>query len=102
MKALRTERIVVLLCLFFLRMAGQATTGSIVGTITDPSGRVIAGAAVTVTNMDTAIATKTTTDGSGNYVATPLAIGRYSVAIEAPGFKRSISSGITINVQDRI
>jgi hypothetical protein len=85
-----------------LPAAGQTTTGSIVGTVTDPSGGVIAGAAVTVTNMDTNIQTKSTTDASGNYVVTPLPIGRYSVAIEAAGFKKSVDSGITLNVQDRI
>ncbi len=102
MQLFRTERLVVLLGLCLLRVAAQSTTGAIVGTVTDPSGRIIAGATVTATNVDTNIATKATTDGSGNYVVTNLAIGRYSVAIEAAGFKRSVQSGITLNVQDRI
>jgi hypothetical protein len=99
---MRVEKFFLLLCVCLLPAAGQTTTGSIVGTVTDPSGGVIAGAAVTVTNMDTNIQTKSTTDASGNYVVTPLPIGRYSVAIEAAGFKKSVDSGITLNVQDRI
>jgi carboxypeptidase family protein len=99
---MRVQKIFLAVCVCMLPVAGQTTTGSIVGTVTDPSGGVIAGATVTVANMDTNIETKSTTDASGNYVVTPLPIGRYSVAIEAPGFKKSVNSGITLNVQDRL
>lgn len=78
------------------------TTGSIVGTVTDASGGMIANAAITVTNLDTNIAVKTATKASGDYVVTPLAIGRYSVTVETAGFKKSVESGITVNVQDRV
>jgi hypothetical protein len=83
-------------------VAAQTTSGSIVGSVTDVSGAAVPGASVTVTNVDTNIATKTTTDTSGNYVVTPLGVGHYSVTVEARGFKRSVSAGITLNVQDRI
>src|SRR5260370_37995328 len=69
---------------------------------TDASGGVIAGASITITNMDTGIAVKTTTDNTGTYVVTPLRVGRYSVAVEAAGFKKSVRSDITVNVQDRV
>ena len=49
-----------------LPLAAQTTTGSIVGTVTDPSGAVLATTAgVTVTNMDTGIAIKTNTRAHG-------------------------------------
>ncbi len=83
-------------------LGAQTTSGSIVGTVTDPSGGLIPGATITVTNIDTNIAVKATTDASGNYVVTPLNPGRYSVAVEAPGFKRSLRSDVTLNVQDRL
>jgi Carboxypeptidase regulatory-like domain/TonB dependent receptor len=92
----------LLLCAFAVRLASQSTTGSIAGTVTDPSGAVIPNATVVVTDLGTNIETRTVTDQSGSYVVTPLAIGRYSVAIEAKGFKRFIDSGITVNVQDRL
>ncbi len=60
------------------------------------------GATVTITNVDTGGTTKTTTDSSGNYVVTPLPVGHYSVTVEAQGFKKSVSGGITLNVQDRL
>ncbi len=82
--------------------AAQTTTGSIVGTVTDPSAAVLAAVAVTITNLDTRIEQKTTTDSVGNYVVTPLPVGRYSVTVEAPGFKKAVASDITVNVQDRV
>src|ERR1051326_7247682 len=93
---------------FLLLLAGaamalaQTTSGSIVGAVTDPSGGSVANAVVTITNIDTGIATKTSTDSSGNYAVTPLPVGHYTVTVEAPGFKKSVSSGITLNVQDRV
>ncbi len=80
----------------------QTTTGSIVGLVTDSTGAAVPNASVTVTRVDTGIATKTTTNSSGNYVVTPLQSGPYSVAVEAQGFKKSVSGGITLNVQDRL
>src|SRR5213593_1311562 len=82
---------------------GQTTTGSIVGTVSDASGGTVPGATVTVTNEETGIIVVTSvTDQAGNYVATALPRGRYTVAVEASGFKRSVKSGINLSVQDRI
>src|SRR5215467_10971952 len=96
------SRIGLAILLSLATTAGQTTTGSIVGTVTDNSGAAVPGASVTVTDIDTNITTKTTTDASGNYVVTPLPVGHYTVAVEARGFKRSLNEGITLNVQDRI
>jgi hypothetical protein len=95
-------RLLSCLALCLLSLRAQTTEGAIVGTVKDPSGAVITGAVVTVTNMDTDITVKATSDSSGAYVVTPLHVGRYSVTVEATGFKRSVHSDITVNVQDRI
>src|SRR6476660_7384487 len=94
--------IVFCLVTFLTRLGGQTTTGSIVGTVSDPSGAVISGANITVNNMDTGIAVKAASDSTGNYVVTPLSIGRYSVGVEAAGFKKALRTDITVNVQDRV
>lgn len=103
---LRFPARVFLACLTLLivpsLMLGQVTTGAIVGLVTDASGSAVPGATVTVSNLDTNISTKFVSDSSGNYVATPLLIGRYSVALEAKGFKREFVPAVTVNVQDRI
>ncbi len=84
-------------------MMGQITTGgAILGLVTDSTGAIVPGADVTVTNLDTNIARKFASDSTGYYVATPLLIGRYSVAVEAKGFKREVVPSVTVNVQDRI
>ncbi len=102
MYRLHTLGLVLCLILTVVPLGAQTTAGSIVGTVTDPSGGVIGGATVTITNMGTNIAVKTTTDASGEYVMTPLEVGKYSVTVEATGFKRSVRSDIPVNVQDRV
>jgi hypothetical protein len=99
---LKTLAIALWLCILIVPLAAQSTSGTIVGTVTDPTGAVVAGANVTVTNQGTGIALKTTTDSTGNYVLTPVAVGTYSVTVESAGFKKSVSSNITVNVQDRV
>jgi len=71
---------------------------SIRGTVTDPSGAAIAGAVVTATNMDTGIASKETTNATGNYVFPQLAIGRYRVSVTAANFKTAEIGSITLEL----
>ena len=63
-----------------------ATTGSISGTVKDPSGAVIPGVMVTATNSATNIQSKTTTDDKGFYAFPSLPVGRYIVKAELEGF----------------
>src|SRR5205823_5130904 len=76
--------------------AAQTTTGSIVGTVTDQTGSLVPDAAVTVTNEATGIEFKATTDSSGNYVVTPIPVGRYSVTVETKGFKKAIRRRVAL------
>ena len=80
---------------------GQGTA-SIVGTVTDPSGAAVPNAKITITNTDTGIVRPTTTNATGNYAARELAIGRYTVRVELPGFKAYEQTGITLNVNDTV
>src|SRR5438270_10356836 len=60
---------------------GQKDTGSIVGTVRDATGAVIPRAKVTVSDLDKGTAFVTSTGSSGDYVASPLRVGRYSVTV---------------------
>jgi outer membrane receptor protein involved in Fe transport len=65
----------------------QVTTGTILGTVTDQSGGVLAGAMITATNLDTGFSRAVRTDTGGTYVLANMPLGRYDVQAEAQSFK---------------
>lgn len=67
----------------------QTITGSVNGTVTDPSGAVVPNAKVVATNVETGVATETTTNNDGIYNIRFLQIGRYKVTITSAGFASS-------------
>src|ERR1700681_3512672 len=77
--------------LFASSLSGQNATGRITGTVTDPSGAVIAGAKITVTNTGTGASRGTMTDKDGNYQVLDLPIGTYQVSAEKAGFAKVIA-----------
>jgi len=79
----------------------QKDTGTIAGTVTDPSGAVVAGAKVVVREVDRGATFSTQTTQSGEYVASPLMVGRYTVTVEHSGFKRAVSQPVSLDVQQR-
>jgi len=83
--------------------AGQEITGQIRGTVSDSTGAVVANATVAITNIDRSQVVRTVQTGSdGEYVAPLLPVGRYSVTVEASGFKRFVQTDIVLNVSDRL
>ena len=86
---------VLLLC---LPAFSQGSFGRILGTVTDQSGGVVAGATVTVIDTERGINRTLTTDDVGAYNAPNLTAGNYTVRVEAKGFKRIERQGITIEV----
>lgn len=76
----------------------QLNLGSIAGTVTDSSGAVIAGATVTVTDMQRGVTRTLTTDTSGAYSAPSLTPGNYAVKAEYKGFQTLNRTGITVGV----
>lgn len=78
--------------------AGQGTQGSISGTVFDPSGAVLPGANVRLTNEGTGQRWDTTSSGAGNYVFPALLPGTYTAEAELAGFKAVRVSGVTLQV----
>jgi hypothetical protein len=77
----------------------QATTASIHGTVTDPTGAVLSNATVTVTNTSTGIASIQKTDSKGYYIFPNLHIGGpYTVTVNESGFQKFISTGIMLDL----
>jgi Carboxypeptidase regulatory-like domain/TonB dependent receptor len=78
------------------RLQAQALYGSIVGTVTDPSGAVVPTAKVTVTNLGTGQVRQDSADADGRFNIQNLQPGSYSVKMEAPGFKTTERSGLSV------
>jgi len=72
------------------------STGSIVGTVTDPQGAVVSGAKVTITNAATGQAISLTTNSAGSFNSGPLQPGNYTAQISAAGFR---TTSTTVQVQ---
>jgi len=81
-----------------LPLAAQFDTGTISGSITDPSGAVVPNASVTVTNTGTSLTKTVRTDGSGHFVASALPFGNYQVSATASGFNEAKSQPIVLQV----
>jgi hypothetical protein len=94
---MKLRRMVVLLLLCLVgSLAAQTFRGGIQGTITDPTGAAIAGAQVTVTHVDTRFSRTVVSDPQGNYTATELPLGAYTVAASFPGFATKQVGGVTV------
>ncbi len=76
----------------------QQETATLTGTVRDASGAVVPGAAVTVTNIRTNIATRTQSGDDGGYVIPSLRPGDYTLTVEIAGFQKMVRTGITLQV----
>lgn len=88
--------ILIILCLAVSPLLAQRMDGSLTGTITDPSGAVVAGAKVTVTNEATGVANTTTTTTAGVYNFPNLLVGSYTLKVEMKGFMPLTRKGIAV------
>ncbi len=79
-----------------------AQTATVVGTVTDPTGAVVANATVKLTSVETGLSTNAISAGDGQYVVPDLAIGHYTMTTNAAGFKSSLKTGILLSVGDRV
>jgi hypothetical protein len=74
---------------------GQGS-GSIVGTVTDPSGAVVPGATVTATDINTGVSRTATTNQQGAYTMSAMRPAQYKVTVEAPAFRTYSQTGVTL------
>lgn len=81
---------------------GQETRGTIFGRVLDPQASPVPGANVTVRNENTNVSINLTANDLGYFEASLLIAGRYVITAEAPGFKKSIRSGVTLPVGTRL
>lgn len=74
-------------------------TGTLYGTVTDPSGAIIPGATVTAVGAEQGNVRQTTVDPKGEWVLTLIPIGTYQVTVEASGFQKYSQTGIRLEAE---
>jgi hypothetical protein len=80
----------------------QTATGTVTGTVTDPTGLPILDVGVVVRNTDTGTESRYTTNGSGLYVAPYLQPGNYEVTASKEGFSNVLHKDVVVHVGDRL
>jgi hypothetical protein len=97
---MRRNHIVVLLAFCVLAatalFAQVVITSTLVGTVADPQGAMVADAKVTLTNVDTGVQWTDVTNASGDYQFSNLIAGHYKVEVFKEGFARTVSTAVTI------
>ena len=94
--------IAMIACLACAPLFAQVTSGTIFGTVKDPSGLYIQGASVTISNPSNGLTRKVTTSDSGEFVAPNLLPGTYNITVEAKGFKKQESTGVVLSAADKL
>lgn len=90
------------LLLLAASLAGQGTSGSIAGLISDPSAAPVAQAKVILSNEQTGIERNANTDASGSYTFPIVPPGVYTLRVELSGFKAAVLKGINVQVAQQV
>ncbi|MBL8227317.1 MAG: TonB-dependent receptor [Bryobacterales bacterium] len=89
-------------CFLPVCLLGQASfTGTLLGTVTDPSGASVPGADVAITNIATNETVRVKTAETGLYYVPNLRPGMYRVSVEASGFRKAVQDGISLQIDQR-
>jgi hypothetical protein len=100
-KSLRSVLFVLSSLFFISQVTAQTFTGTFVGTVTDASGAGVAGATVTITNIETSAQRMVNTDASGGFVVTLLPPGNYKIVAEMKGFKKAVHESVLLEVNQQ-
>jgi hypothetical protein len=92
----------VLVCFCAANAQAQSGAGSISGTVQDPTGAVVSGSTVTVTNTATKVSQTTQSSSEGVYTFPILPVGQYSIEVSQGGFKPYKRTGLTIDVNTKL
>ena len=95
---MRVRMVLAFVVLAATSLIAQTFRGTILGTVTDPSGAVVAGAKVTAKNVNTGLERTTQTSADGSYSIPELPIGTYTVTVSQSGFQTAATSGVVVDV----
>ncbi len=94
------RRFQISVCLLFaLRVAfAQGDRGTITGTVSDPAGAVVAGAAIEAREVETGVVSQAVSTSTGNYTVSQLPAGSYELTVAVPGFKKYVRQNLLLQV----
>jgi len=95
---MKLRLVTVFLFLAVATLVAQTFRGTILGTVTDASGALVAGATVKVRNVGTGQERTTTTSPDGSYAIPELPIGTYAVTISQSGFQTAVANNVEVSV----
>src|SRR5579871_1594739 len=95
---MKARIILAFVLLAAVSLSAQTFRGTILGTVTDPSGAVVTGAKVTVRNVATGLERSTDTSADGSYSIPELPIGTYDVTVTQTGFQTYVTKGVNVDV----
>ncbi|HRR57728.1 MAG TPA: carboxypeptidase-like regulatory domain-containing protein, partial [Acidobacteriota bacterium] len=91
--------VTVLMAAGALAWAQATVSGTISGTVKDPTGAVIPGVEVTITEQDTGVSRVVLTDDEGFYTAPNVPVGTYTVSASMPGFKPAAVKDVKVDIR---
>ena len=100
MRGGKTLTLFLMAVLTSLNVAGQQITGSIRGSVNDPSGAIVQAATVTAKQTETGLTRVAITDRQGEYLLVELPIGHYQLEVHAKGFQTYLQQGISLDVNE--
>ena len=95
---MKLRLVTVFLFLAVATLVAQTFRGTILGTVTDASGALVAGATVKARNVGTGQERSTTTSADGSYAIPELPIGTYAVTISQSGFQTAVANNVEVSV----
>ena len=78
-------------------LSAQTVNGTVTGVVTDPTGAVVANAAIEVKNTETGVVFRAVSTDTGNYTVAQLPVGSYEVGVTVQGFKKYNRQGLTLS-----
>jgi hypothetical protein len=104
MRRFCTESLTIAICCLFLTAGAfaQSDRGSITGSVTDPSASAVAGAKVSVRNLDNGSNYNALTTSTGGFTIPAVPSGKYAISVAAPGFKTYNSTGVEVRLDQTV
>src|ERR1017187_8595017 len=104
----RSGLVAAILCVVFLitgailPLYAQVATARIAGTVTDPTGAVVPGVSISLTNVNTGIVQNAMSNSTGIYVFSTVMPGTYTIRATSPHFEKYVGENIQLHVQDNV